>query len=221
MHTGDLTLARQSAIKVYYYIFDLLFLEGYDLRNIALLERKKLLKRSIDFRDPLRFTSHEVNSGELFYKEACRQGWEGLIAKRAGSPYVSKRSRDWLKFKCVVGKEFVIGGYTEPQGARTGSGALLVGYYRGKRLQYAGKVGNGFDEQTLSELRQTLSKLETDQFSFEGEVREKGVRWVKPSLVAQVGFSQWTGEGKLRHPRFQGLRRDKRPQEVVRESKEI
>ena len=130
---------------------------------------------------------------------------------------VSKRSRDWLKFKCVAGQEFVIGGYTQPRGERFGFGALLVGYYRAGKLVYAGKVGTGFNDETLRSLTGLLSKLEQERSPFEEEVREKGVRWVAPKLVAQVGFSQWTPNGKLRHPRFEGLRRDKEARGVVRE----
>jgi bifunctional non-homologous end joining protein LigD len=209
--------ALRSGIKVYYYIFDLLHLNGHDTRKLGLLDRKKLLRRAIAFKDPLRFTAHRDTEGESYYREACEKGWEGLIAKRADSEYVGKRSRDWLKFKCVAGQEFVIGGYTQPRGERFGFGALLVGYYRAGKLVYAGKVGTGFNDETLRSLTGLLSKLEQERSPFEEEIREKGVRWVAPKLVAQVGFSQWTPNGKLRHPRFEGLRRDKEARGVVRE----
>jgi ATP-dependent DNA ligase len=141
-----------------------------------------------------------------------------VIAKRAAAPYVAGRSRDWLKFKCGLEQEFVIGGYTDPQGSRTGFGALLVGYYEGSTLRYAGKVGTGYDQRMLDDLTPRLRRLErpVPPFADPGS-RRKGVHWVKPELVAQVAFSEWTEDGKLRHPRFTGLRRDKQAREVVRE----
>jgi bifunctional non-homologous end joining protein LigD len=184
---------------------------------VELTERKRLLRQAIEFKDPLRFTPHKDTEGELYYREACRKSWERVIAKRAAGEYVGERSRDWLKFKCVAGQEFVIGGYTDPRGARSGFGALLVGYYREKELRYAGKVGTGYAEKTLHELTGQLSKLLQDRSPFKEEVREKGVHWVAPKLVAEIGFSEWTPSGKLRHPRFQGLRRDKSPRDVVKE----
>jgi bifunctional non-homologous end joining protein LigD len=141
-----------------------------------------------------------------------------VIAKNGDSTYVSRRTRDWLKFKCVKEQEFVIGGYTEPRGSRIGFGALLLGYYRGGRLVYAGKVGTGFDRATLRRLRQKLSELTIPISPFEGDsLPRSGVHWVKPRLVAQIAFTEWTREGKLRHPRFLGLRDDKKPEDVVRE----
>ena len=157
--------------------------------------------------------------GETYYAEACPKGWEGLIAKRADSPYVGTRSRDWLKFKCVLEQEFVIGGYTDPQGNRAGYfGALLVGYYEDGHLSYAGKVGTGFDRRTLADLTKRLSALEQDESPFRrGQLPKRGVHWVRPKLVAEVGFSEWTEDGQLRHPRFLGLRIDKSAEEVIRE----
>jgi ATP-dependent DNA ligase len=132
--------------------------------------------------------------------------------------YVSKRTRDWLKFKCSHEQEFVIGGYTEPQRSRIGFGAMLLGYYRGRKLMYAGKVGTGFDNDTLRRLSRKLAKLETPISPFEDNgLPRRGVHWVRPKLVAQVAFTEWTREDKLRHPRFLGLREDKRPQDVVQE----
>ncbi len=140
------------------------------------------------------------------------------MAKRAGSTYVSRRSPDWLKFKCSLGQEFVIGGYTEPAGSRIGLGALLVGYYEGGDLVYAGKVGTGFSTATLLALRRQLDALGTAQQTFtRGRITERGVHWVRPELVAEVVFSEWTTDGKLRHPRFEGLRTDKAAGEVQRE----
>jgi len=216
-HPGDALLRE---IPVYYYVFDVLYAEGKDVRPLPLLERKEILLRSVDFRDPLRFTEHREGDGEAFFEQACRDGWEGLIAKRADAPYQGGRGRDWLKFKCLNAQELVIGGYTDPQGSRVGFGALLLGYYSPDgELVYAGKVGTGFDTGTLRALRARLAELEQDSPPF-GDGRlppPRGVHWVRPALVAQIGFSEWTDDGELRHPRFQGLRDDKDPAEVVRE----
>jgi DNA ligase D-like protein (predicted ligase) len=210
-------LARVPAC---YYLFDVLWADGRDTRAQPLLERKRLLRTLLSFGDPLRFTEHRAADGEAYWREACAQGWEGVIAKRADAPYHAGRSRDWLKFKCAAGQEFVIGGYTDPQGSRTGFGALLLGYYdRDGTLAYAGKVGTGFDRHTLASLHATLAGLERDRPAFErGSVPRSRVHWVEPRLVCQVGFSEWTADGQLRHPRFQGLRRDKDAADVVREA---
>ena len=142
-----------------------------------------------------------------------------MIAKRGGSAYVHGRSRDWLKFKCVARQELVVGGWTDPQGGRVGLGALLVGVYAGGELRYAGKVGTGFDDETLRDLARRLSSIErkTSPFADPDGIPGKGVHWASPKLVAEVGFTEWTSDGRLRHPRFLGLRRDKDPKEVVRE----
>jgi DNA ligase D-like protein (predicted ligase) len=217
-------VARPSAellrtVPVQYYLFDVLWADGTDLRRQPLRERKQRLRQLLDFADPLRYTEHRVGDGVGFYSEACRLGWEGLIAKRADSPYQAGRTKDWLKFKCENNQEFVIGGYTDPRGSRIGFGALLLGVYDSDgQLVYAGKVGTGFNEQTLRRLHDELSKLEQDRSPFDrGTPPRAGVHWVKPRLVAQIGFSEWTTAGELRHPRFQGLRRDKSPADVIRE----
>jgi DNA ligase D-like protein (predicted ligase) len=217
--------ARPSAdlirsVPVQYYLFDVLWADGTDLRPQPLRERKQRLHQLLDFADPLRFTEHRVGDGVEFYSEACHLGWEGLIAKRADAPYQAGRTKDWLKFKCENNQELVIGGFTDPQGTRTGLGALLLGYYDSDgQLVYAGKVGTGFNQQTLHRLHAELSAMEQDRSPFErGDLpRERGVHWTRPRLVAQIGFSEWTTDGRLRHPRFQGLRRDKSPAEVIRE----
>ena len=217
-------MARPSAellrtVPVQYYLFDVLWADGTDLRPQPLRERNQRLHQLLDFADPLRYTEHRVGDGVEFYSEACRLGWEGLIAKRADAPYQAGRTKDWLKFKCENNQEFVIGGYTDPRGSRIGFGALLLGVYDSDgQLVYAGKVGTGFNEQTLHRLYDELSKLEQDRSPFDrGSPRQAGVHWVKPRLVGQVGFSEWTTAGELRHPRFQGLRRDKSPADVIRE----
>jgi bifunctional non-homologous end joining protein LigD len=141
-----------------------------------------------------------------------------VIAKNGDRPYVSRRTHDWLKFKCRHDQEFVIGGYTDPEGQRIGFGALLLGYYSGGKLLYAGKVGTGFDHDTLQDLGRQLAALKLPASPFAGDgLPRRGVHWVKPKLVAEVGFTEWTTRNKLRHPHFLGLRDDKRPDEVVRE----
>jgi bifunctional non-homologous end joining protein LigD len=212
--------ALLAEIPAYYYIFDVLWAGDRDVRPRPLLERKRLLRGLLTFDDPLRFTEHRETEGEAYYREACAQGWEGVIAKRADAPYRAGRTRDWLKFKCESGQEFVIGGFTDPQGARTGFGALLLGYYDSDgRLVYAGKVGTGFSQRLLDSLHATLAGLERDRPPFDrGDLPRSRVHWVEPRLVGEVGFSEWTTDGQLRHPRFQGLRDDKDPAEVVRET---
>jgi bifunctional non-homologous end joining protein LigD len=153
-------------VPVFVYVFDLLHFNGYDTLRLPLHDRKTMLREALNFADPLRFTEHRETEGEQYYREACRRGWEGIMAKNADSLYISARSHDWLKFKCTKDQEFVIGGYTDPKGHRVGFGALLVGYYRAGRLAYAGKVGTGFDEQTLQRLSKELAQLEIKATSF-------------------------------------------------------
>ena len=204
-------------IPGWYYIFDLLYLNGRDVRQLPLCERKTLLQKARVFKDPLRCTAYRETEGVAYFREACQKGWEGIIAKKADRVYSSGRSRDWLKFKCINEQEFVIGGYTDPKGSRTGFGALLVGFYEKGKLVNAGKVGTGFDHATLQDLHKKLRKLETDTCPFASDgFPTWHVHWVKPKLVAQIGFGEWTTAGKLRQPRFLGLRFDKDPQEVVR-----
>jgi len=212
--------ALLAEMPVYIYLFDVLWADGHDVRPRPLLERKTVLHDLLSFGGPLRYAEHRDTDGEAYYREACQLGWEGLIAKRVDSPYRPGRNRDWLKFKCLNGQEFVIGGYTDPRGSRVGFGALLLGYYGADgRLHYAGKVGTGFSRPTLTSLHTALAADERPAPAFEpvrGLPRSR-VHWVEPRLVAQVGFSEWTADGELRHPRFQGLRRDKDPADVVRE----
>src|SRR3984885_5033743 len=216
----DPAAALRAEIPVYVYLFDVLWADGRDVRPRPLLERKQVLGDLLSFGGPLRFTEHRDTDGEAYYREACQLGWEGIIAKRGDAPYRAGRQRDWLKFKCLNGQEFVIGGYTDPQRSRVGFGALLLGYYGPDgQLHYAGKVGTGFDRSTLTSLHTTLAAEEQPDPPF-APVRglpHAGVHWVQPRLVAQVGFSGWPPDGELRHPRYQGLRRDKAPAEVVRE----
>src|SRR6266699_2977619 len=157
-----------SAVRVYFYLFDLMFVGGHDIRRLPLRERKGLLRQLVSFTGSLRFTAHRNTYGEAFWRHACRWGWEGLIAKRADALYRAGRSRDWLKFKCENAQEFVIGGYTDPRGARTHFGALLLGYHDPQgRLIYAGKVGTGFNEATLASLGRLLREVERGEPPFD------------------------------------------------------
>jgi bifunctional non-homologous end joining protein LigD len=210
--------AREQ-VSVFLYVFDLLRLEGRDVRDLPLRDRKALLRDSLEFGGRVRYSRHRNEHGTKLFREACSQGLEGLIAKRADGPYRSGgRSRDWLKLKCHFEQELVIGGFTAPQGSRTDFGALLVGYNEDNRLRYAGKVGTGFDHATLDELGRRLRELEREDPPF-ADVHPipRGTHWVEPDLVAQIAFSEWTRDGRLRHPRYLGLRDDKPAGEVVRE----
>jgi bifunctional non-homologous end joining protein LigD len=215
---SDSERARHSRVKVYYYVFDLLELGGEDLRPLPLLARKARLRQAIDFEGGhLRYVTYRRADGVTAFRYACAHGWEGVIGKRAAGPYVTKRSRDWLKFKCAHGQELVIGGWTEPRGSRQRLGALLVGFYAGDKLRYAGKVGTGFDQRTLNMLGDKLERLERPTTPFELGDPPRDAHWAKPELVAEIGFAEWTRDQKLRQPRYQGLRDDKSPREVVRE----
>ncbi|TDO52944.1 DNA ligase D [Kribbella sp. VKM Ac-2571] len=218
MQVKDPEAARRSNVAVYLYLFDVLRQNDRDLTGLELRERKAVLRKLLTYADPLRYTAHRNRDGVAYWEHACRQGWEGVIAKRADSTYAHGRSKDWLKFKCVTAQEFVIGGFTDPQGSRSGFGALLVGYYESGELRYAGKVGTGYDQHTLDELGRELVALEQDEPAFaKGNLPRSRVHWVKPRLVGQIAFSEWTRDGRLRHPRFQGLRDDKSAHEVIRE----
>jgi bifunctional non-homologous end joining protein LigD len=217
MGVADPDAARRTGIEVFIYLFDLVWLDGGDTRALPLLDRKALLAEALSFEGPVGFVPHLEERGEELYEEACRAGFEGLIAKRASSTYQCRRSRDWLKLKCKNEQELVIGGFTAPQGSRAEFGALLVGYHEDGELRYAGKVGTGFDAATLRDLGRRLRALERERSPFPRGQGPRGARWVEPELVAQVGFSEWTRDGKLRHPRFLGLRDDKPAGEVVRE----
>jgi bifunctional non-homologous end joining protein LigD len=218
MQVRDPDAGRRTGTAVYLYLFDLLYLDRYLITGLGLRLRKRLLREALSFSGRLRATSHRNAEGEDYYREACRRGWEGVIAKRASAPYVHRRSGEWLKFKCVNQQELVVVGYTEPRGKRRRLGALLVGYHEDAKLRYAGKVGTGFDSATLEHLGDRVERLERDSSPLDGELpRERGVHWVRPELVAEIGFTEWTRDGRLRHPRYLGLRTDKPAREVVRE----
>jgi bifunctional non-homologous end joining protein LigD len=219
MHLRDPELALRTRVPVFYYVFDVLYVSGYDTTGLALRHRKAVLRRLLSLGRPLRLTTYRKAQGEAYWREACGKGWEGVIAKRVDAPYEHRRSGNWLKFKCVNEQEFVIGGYTEPKGSREALGALLLGYHENGELRYGGKVGTGFNRQMLRDLLQRLQGHERDRPAFTrgGPLPRKGVHWVDPVLVAEIGFSEWTEDGQLRHPRFLGLRQDKDPRDVVRE----
>lgn len=219
MQLRDPVRARRSQVEVHLYLFDCLYYEGVDLTALPLVDRKSVLRDVVWFDDPIRFTPYRTIGSAAMLREACAEGAEGILAKRSDSRYVSARSTDWLKIKCQRRQELVIGGYTAPQGSRERLGALLVGHYDGKSLRYAGKVGTGYDRRTLELLYTRLVPLHrlTSPFTH-GPLPGGDIQWVTPKLVAEVGFSEWTSAGLLRHPRFLGLRDDKAAREVRRES---
>jgi bifunctional non-homologous end joining protein LigD len=210
-------------VNVVYFAFDLLYLAGYDLRNVPLIERKALLEKLLPGSSGLiRYSGHYEGEGKEFYEQACKHGLEGIISKRSQGRYKTGRSADWQKVKCVRAQEFVIAGFTEP-GTRTRNdiGALLVGCYdRQGKLTFCGKVGTGFGTKARAMLRQKLEGLETSKPAFTNPPfwsKKMIIHWVKPTLVAHVAFTEWTDEGVLRHPSFKGLREDKKATEVIRE----
>ena len=208
----------KRTVKIRYYVFDLLHWAGEDVRALRLLERKARLAKVVRSNGVVKLSRHRKGDGHALHDAACEQGWEGLIAKRADAPYRAGRSRDWLKLKCSLEQEFVIGGFTDPKGSRTGFGALLIGYREDGGYRFAGEVGTGFTVLTLETLGKKLRALETETSPFEDvRRRPKDVHFVKPKLVCQVAFGEWTRDGKLRHPRFLGLRTDKAARDVVRE----
>jgi bifunctional non-homologous end joining protein LigD len=200
-----------------YHVFDILWLNGRSVTSLPLEDRRALLKE-LPFSAPVRRV--ELLDDQEPWERARREGWEGVIAKRRGSPYEHRRSKHWLKMKCELSQELVVGGFTDPQGARVGLGALLVGYYEGGDLVFAGKIGTGFDTKLLLDLRTRLDALEVSRSPFTKAVGLPRLRahWVRPAIVVQVGFLEWTGNDKLRHPRLLGVRFDKQAREVVRES---
>ena len=221
-----------------YHVFDILWMNGMALTSLPVEERRAVLAQ-LPFEPPLRHV--ELVGGDQPWERAAREGWEGVIAKRRGSPYEHRRSKHWLKMKCEASQELVVGGFTDPQGARVGLGALLVGYFaarpgsgrpdpqskdEGDDFVFAGKIGTGFDNALLLDLRRRLDAIERPTSPFtkgSGLPRRStgsakaGVHWVKPEVVVQVGFIEWTVHGKLRHPRLLGVRFDKNPHDVVRE----
>jgi bifunctional non-homologous end joining protein LigD len=226
LHLQDPTVIeeRMRLYPAYLYLFDLLYLDHYDVTGLPLEQRKRLLCESVRWTDRICWTAYTPEIGTQLFQDTCRQGGEGIIGKHRRSLYVPERSRSWVKIKCLNRQEFVIGGFTDPKGSRVGFGALLVGYYSddGRSLVYAGKVGTGYTRTMLLDLRRRLDALQQDRSPFDQGDPPPGVdiHWVKPVLVAEIAFAEWTQHGKLRQPRFVGLRLDKRPQEVRRERPE-
>ena len=215
---ADVERAR-ATFPVSAIFFDALSLDGRDLRELPLAERKACLALTLPARGVIRYGDHVEARGEDFYEAAAAQRLEGILAKRADSRYVGGRSRDWLKIKCHLRQEFVIGGWTDPQGTRGAFGALHLGVYEAERLVYAGKVGTGFDDKTLRAIRDLLKPLARATSPFDERTPTgRGHHWVEPTLVAEVRFTEWTEEGGIRHPAFLGLRNDKPPREVHRET---
>ena len=223
------SLKQNNTATLVYFVFDLLYLDGWDLTRSPLRDRKKLLEQILKPKraskmlgPPLRYSEHWIGQGDELYQESCRKGLEGIISKKADQPYRSGRSRDWLKIKCSKNQEFVIGGFTEPAGSRSGLGALLVGVHDEQgNLLYAGRVGTGFTQQSLKELRSRLDSLERKSPPFINPPKgaeARGVHWVEPKLVGAVAFAEWTTDNLLRHPSFQGLREDKPAAQVTREN---
>ncbi|WP_084223229.1 non-homologous end-joining DNA ligase [Kitasatospora cheerisanensis] len=219
MGLHDPVRALASGVTVDYVLFDLLALQGHDTTGLPLLDRKRLLTEAVEFGPPLRLSEYTAAEPgvPVSLAEACARGWEGLIAKRAAGRYVGARSGDWLKLKCETGQEFVVGGWTDPAGSREAFGALLLGYHEHGRLRYAGKVGTGFDTRTLHALHRVLLQLASPVSPFAEEVPLRKPHWVRPELVVQVGFTEWTRDGRLRAPRYQGIRTDRPAAAVVRE----
>jgi bifunctional non-homologous end joining protein LigD len=206
---------------VVYYVFDLLYLDGYDLRQVDLLLRRQLLEAVVTPAGPLRISEAFPGAGDAMLDAARENGLEGIVAKRASSCYESRRSREWLKIKIVAEQEFAIGGFTAPQGGRDYFGALVLGVYEDGKLRWVGNVGAGFDQKTLAWLHARLGPLITGKCSFAVRPKpDRGITWVTPELVAQVKFANWTTDGRLRAPVYLGLREDKPAREVTREAAE-
>ncbi|HEY7566712.1 MAG TPA: hypothetical protein VH762_04030 [Gemmatimonadaceae bacterium] len=208
---GELTWDGRGA----YHIFDVMWLDGRDVTKLPLEERRALLG-SLPFQAPMRRVT--TLDDDKPWERACAEGWEGVIAKRRGSPYEHKRSKHWLKMKCEASQDFVVGGFTDPLGKRVGLGALLVGYYEGGDFVFAGKVGTGFDTTLLNDLRARLDATEIDEPPFTRATGLPRVRahWVEPKIVVQVAFIEWTVHGKLRHSRLLGVHHGRPARAVTR-----
>ena len=210
---GEITWGRG---QLTYHVFDIMWIDGREVMSLPLEARRALLDQ-LKLSPPLRRVIKLPNDSA--FNRAQAEGWEGVIAKLRGSIYEQRRSRNWLKMKCELAQEFVVGGFTDPQGKRVGLGALLVGYYDGDDFVFAGKIGTGFNNELLLQLRTQLDQIEIEKPPFTKAVGLPRLRahWVRPEIVVQVGFIQWTKHNKLRHPRFLGLRTDKNARDVVRE----
>jgi bifunctional non-homologous end joining protein LigD len=213
---GEATGVWGKPDRVAYHVFDIVWLDGRDLAPLPLDARRDLLSK-LPLQPPLELVERLDDPAP--WERACQEGWEGVIAKRRDSVYEHRRSPHWLKMKCEASQELVVGGFTDPRGGRVGLGALLVGYFEGNDFVFAGKVGTGFDTKLLLDLRARLDGLEEPQPPFTRAIGlpRSAVHWIRPEVVVQVGFIEWTVHGKLRHPRLLGVRYDKAAAEVVRE----
>jgi bifunctional non-homologous end joining protein LigD len=212
IRSGSYANARTA--QLVYFAFDLLYLDGYDLMGCPVVERKARLEQILHPASFIKYSDHLESEGEAFFREIAKFRLEGMIAKRAASKYAQKRTADWLKVKTVQRSEVVVGGYTQPRGARSHFGSLVMGLYREGKLHYVAHVGGGFNEQKLREIHKLLQPLKTDKCPFVVKPKtNEPVQWVKPKLVAEVKFSEWTADERMRHPVFFGLREDKKPQD--------
>jgi DNA ligase D-like protein (predicted ligase) len=211
--------ARMASFPAHLYLFDVLFAKDEMITSLPLVERKHILQHLVEWSDQVRWTPHQKAKGIVAWRKACRRGEEGVIGKDIHSHYEQRRSSAWVKIKCLGKQEFVIGGFTDPQRSRVGFGALLIGYYDDGKLRFAGKVGTGFSNQTLLALQRRLEQREVSQSPLVDTTgsRSGTAHWVKPELVAEIAFAEWTQHGLLRQPRFEGLRVDKKPKECRRE----
>ena len=220
------SIGKSAASSFVFVIFDLLYLDGYRLTGVRLLQRKQLLEelfKLVPAKSPLRYSDHVTGNGPEFFHQACEFGVEGIMSKRADSLYESIRNRNWLKVKCGKEQEFVVAGYTPSEKGLPGFGSLVLGVYDKNKLVYAGRVGTGFSFKKRLELRKLLDPLVVETMPFAQKPKDPGLRhavWTRPKLVAEVAFTEWTSDGSIRHPSFQGLREDKPAKEVVREEPE-
>jgi bifunctional non-homologous end joining protein LigD len=221
---GKHPLPGRAGIPILYYAFDLIYVDGYDLHRVNLEQRKKTLASLISTGDLVRYSDHYAANGQVLFEVARERGLEGIVAKRRNSCYEERRSREWLKIKITQTVDCVIGGYTEPEGSREYFGSIVLGLYdKQGRLIHVGQAGTGFDQNTLREMWKKLKEQETDRNPFHGRVEAgRRLHWLKPELVAEIKFSEWTHETsdgglKLRAPVFLGLRQDKAPKECTLE----
>lgn len=209
-----------SKTRLAYYVFDVLYLDGFDLTACQLIDRKTILEKILKPSKNVRYSDHIIGEGEKLYAEVAKVPLEGMIAKRLQSPYLQRRSTDWLKIKTIQQVEVVIGGYTQPRNSRTFFGALVVGLYKDGKLHYVAHTGGGFNQKTLEQVYKLMQPLKLKKCPFvEQPKTNEPVQWVKPKLVAQVKFSEWTADGRMRHPVFLGLREDKKPEQCTFEIK--
>ena len=222
----QLQQSMKGGVRTFVFqIFDLIFLDGFILTKAPLRERKALLEElfaagKIKSNGPLRYSDHVEGNGAQFFKQACEFGIEGIISKLADAPYESTRSKSWLKTKCIKRQEFVIAGYTPSKKGFPGFGSLILGVYDHGKLIYSGRVGTGFSIKQRLELQKKLDRISQPAMAFAVKPKDPGLRdahWAKPLLVGEVEFTEWTADGSIRHPSFQGLREDKKPADIVRE----